>query len=169
MKLTRLITVEKIRNAINELYDKVSSPYPVGSIYMSFLPTSPAILFGGTWEAIPAGHVLLAQGESEWGINYTAGSTGGEATHTLTEDEMPAHDHPGNANSAGNHKHTLNAYATVSGGGGKGYWFDRSGTLDSTQEAGDHSHIVNIGSTGGGQSHNNMPPYLAVYCWKRTA
>ena len=52
--------------------------YPVGSIYMSVNSTSPADLFGGTWEAMPAGRVLLAQGTSEWGVEYQAGSTGGE-------------------------------------------------------------------------------------------
>ncbi|MEG2344106.1 MAG: phage tail protein, partial [Acidaminococcaceae bacterium] len=67
--------------------------YPVGSIYMSTAETSPAVLFGGTWEAMPAGRVLLAQGTSAWGTEYAAGSTGGEATHTLTVGELPAHGH----------------------------------------------------------------------------
>lgn len=58
--------------------------YPIGSIYMSVSSTSPADLFGGTWEVMPAGRVLLAQGEAEWGTTYTAGSTGGEATHQLS-------------------------------------------------------------------------------------
>lgn len=51
--------------------------YPVGSIYMSTVSTNPATLFGfGTWEAMPAGRVLLAQGKSSWGTTYNAGSTG---------------------------------------------------------------------------------------------
>lgn len=58
--------------------------YPVGSIYMSTVATSPADLFGGTWEAMPAGRVLLAQGTSEWGVEYKAGSTGGEHEHQLS-------------------------------------------------------------------------------------
>ena len=58
--------------------------YPVGSIYASTASTNPGTLFGGTWEALPAGRVLLAQGTSTWGTTYAAGSTGGEAPHTLS-------------------------------------------------------------------------------------
>ena len=67
--------------------------YPVGAIYASTVSTNPGTLFGGTWEALPAGRVLLAQGTSSWGTTYAAGSQGGEATHTLTIGEVPAHKH----------------------------------------------------------------------------
>lgn len=142
--------------------------YPVGSIYMSTISTSPAILFGGTWEAMPAGRVLLAQGESEWGVEYKAGSTGGEHEHQLSVGELPEHGHTATSSATDKHSHTLTAYANASGGGGKGYWFDRSGSLDTTQSGGDHNHIVTISNTGGSQSHNNMQPYLSCYMWKRT-
>ena len=79
---TRVATTAYVKNNISETLKKV---YPVGSIYMSTVSTNPATLFGfGTWEAMPAGRVLLAQGKSSWGTTYNAGSTGGEATHTLT-------------------------------------------------------------------------------------
>ena len=68
--------------------------YPVGSIYMSVNSTSPATLFGGTWERIKD-RFLLAAGDA-----YAAGGTGGEATHTLTEGEMPAHSHVPNTDAA---------------------------------------------------------------------
>lgn len=139
--------------------------YPVGAIYISVVPSSPVTLFGGEWEALPEGRVLLTQGES-----YPAGSTGGEATHTLTVDEMPAHSHNASTNNAGNHSHTLD------------YGYDDNDAANSsvdscwnvqkqisTSQAGTHSHTVTIENTGGGQAHNNMPPYLAVYMWKRTA
>lgn len=138
--------------------------YPVGSIYMSVNSTSPAILFGGTWEAMPAGRVLLAQGE-----NYAAGSTGGEATHTLTINEMPAHSHSGTTNSTGNHTHS--SYG-AQGGTHKSNWAGANDNYDPnypTGSAGTHSHTVSIANTGGGAAHNNMQPYLAVYMWKRTA
>lgn len=144
--------------------------YPVGTVYISTVNKSPATIFGGTWQELPAGHVLLVQGNSTWGINYIAGSTGGEATHTLTLDEMPTHTHNASANNAGNHSHTLN------------YGYDDNDAANSsvdscwdvqkqisTSQAGTHSHTVTIENTGGGQAHNNMPPYLAVYMWKRTA
>ncbi|WP_303997729.1 hypothetical protein, partial [Megamonas hypermegale] len=67
-----------------KVYDVGLQSRPVGNIYQSTNATSPAELFGGTWEEMPAGRVLLAQGQSDWGTNYAAGSTGGEATHQLT-------------------------------------------------------------------------------------
>ena len=141
--------------------------YPVGSIYMSVNSTSPAVLFGGTWEAMPAGRVLLAQGTSEWGVEYQAGSTGGEHKHQLSVGELPSHNHIAISNDAGTHSHTLGAYANDSGGGGKGYWFDRSGSLDTTKAAGSHNHVISISDTGNNNAHNIMQPYVAVFMWKR--
>ena len=143
--------------------------YPVGSIYMSVNSTAPADLFGGTWDAMPAGRVLMAQGNSQWGTTYTAGSTGGEATHTLTINEMPAHSHSGTTNSTGNHTHP--SYG-AQGGTRKSNWAGANDSYDPnypTGSAGTHSHTVSIANTGNGAAHNNMQPYLAVYMWKRTA
>lgn len=140
--------------------------YPVGSIYMSVNSANPGTLFGGTWEQIEDTFLLAA------GTNYTAGTTGGEASHTLTENEIPAHTH-GSKSLVG----TMNplAWATsatesgiVSGtqqhadrvGNQGSDWGDRRYTINAT-----HEH----NSVGSGNSHNNMPPYLAIYVWKRTA
>ena len=148
--------------------------YPVGAIYMSVSSTSPAILFGGTWEQIE-NRFLLAAGSS-----YTAGNTGGAKTVTLTESQIPSHTHSVNLNTGngGVHTHVVWRYASGSGSWGA----NPSGrncatTLDSgmvmgiADSAGEHNHAIsgNTGSTGGGKSHNNMPPYLVVYMWKRTA
>jgi microcystin-dependent protein len=141
--------------------------YPVGSIYMSVNSTSPADLFGGTWEAMPAGRVLLAQGTSEWGVEYKAGSTGGEHEHQLSIGELPSHNHIAISSDAGQHSHQLNAYANDSAGGGKGYWFDRSGALDTTKEAGSHNHEISISNTGNNNAHNITQPYVAIFMWKR--
>lgn len=73
--------------------------YPVGSIYISANSTSPATLFGGTWSMIKDKFILLA------GDTYRAGSTGGEASHKLTIDEMPRHNHTQNP-----HNHTQDAH-----------------------------------------------------------
>lgn len=134
----------------------LQSVYPVGSIYMSVASTSPASLFGGTWEQIKDKFLLAA------GDNYTAGSVGGEARHTLTIDEMPAHNHtllkgeghsaeqttPGMVQAKPDHDF---AYADTKNDS-KYYWT---------------SNTLNTG--GGNVSHNNMPPYLTVYAWKRIA
>lgn len=124
--------------------------YPVGSIYISVNSTSPATLFGGTWEAIQGKFLLGADGNT-----YKAGNTGGEATHTLTVDEIP--------------KHTHNMYSGNSGA--PDTWEPDGGSylLDSvTQDK--HTWWASLGMNyaGGGTEHNNMPPYLAVYIWKRT-
>ena len=124
----------------------VNLVYPVGSIYMSTANTSPAVLFGGTWEQLKDKFLLGA------GDTYTAGDTGGEATHTLTTNEMPSH------------KHQLSYYDITYGSSGKNTW-----VLDVGSK---HSGFVNspsINTEGGDQAHNNMPPYLVVYMWKRTA
>ncbi|WP_423780909.1 phage baseplate protein, partial [Acidaminococcus fermentans] len=76
--------------------------HPVGSYYWSNDSASPASLFGGTWEALPAGYTLIAQGsgsDSLGSYTYTAGQKYGERKHQLTTDEMPSHSHTLNRNS----------------------------------------------------------------------
>jgi microcystin-dependent protein len=117
--------------------------YPIGSVYTSTVDTSPASMFGGTWEQIEDRFLLAA------GNTYTAGTTGGEAEHTLSIDEMPSH----------NHLHDYYNYG--SGGAANGLAYNiTSGSYVGRDTAGMHG-------SGGGQAHNNMPPYLAVYMWKR--
>lgn len=117
--------------------------YPIGSIYLSVTDANPAALFGGTWERI-GGRFLLGADDT-----YAAGSTGGEAAYTLTADEMPRHNHEiDNLNASGN----ATPYMTVQAQEKKGYGGN-----------------VQTMFAGGGKAHNNMPPYLAVYMWKRTA
>ena len=157
-----------------KVYDVGLQSRPVGNIYQSTVATSPAELFGGTWEAMPAGRVLLAQGQSDWGTTYTAGSTGGEATHQLTVGELPSHNHSAWTNTAGSHNHTLHG----SGGQGHGSGAISASSTQATDQwiisaamdySGSHSHSVGIGNTGNSQSHNNMQPYITCYIWKRTA
>ena len=84
--------------------DKV---YPVGSIYMSVNDTNPATLFGGTWEEIAGGRVLMGADST-----YTLGSTGGSYTHTLSWEEMPAHVHNTWTGGAGGHSHSMGSMST---------------------------------------------------------
>ena len=145
--------------------------YPVGSIYMSTVATSPADLFGGTWEAMPAGRVLLAQGTSEWGVEYQAGSTGGEHEHQLSVGELPSHNHNGSTNNTGDHTHKI--YRGDNGSGGayvsKGQIYPlRQGAITDPDISGSHGHTVIIDNTGGGNAHNSMQPYLSVFMWQRT-
>lgn len=131
--------------------------YPVGAIYMSVSSTSPEILFGGKWEQIQ-NRFLLAAGSS-----YTAGNTGGEATHKLTANEMPVHSHDLRANTSWGGSETLAPWAQYFGSNIL-YDVGASGGTITTSYYGNVTQL-----TGGNVSHNNMPPYLVVYMWKRTA
>lgn len=124
----------------------ISDIYPVGSIYMSINNINPSTLFGGTWEQIKDTFLLSA------GDTYTAGNTGGEATHTLTVNEIPSHRHPGL---------TVTEQPANIGNGNSGIGLNYSGSNGGSPLA--------TAFAGGGQAHNNMPPYLVVYMWKRTA
>ena len=115
--------------------------YPVGSIYETTSSTfNPNTIWGGTWERIKDKFLLSA------GDIYAGGTTGGESSHTLTVDEIPSHYH--------------GVYRTSSGSSAI-YTFDTSGT------SGNASAYAYTSNVGGGETHNNMPPYVAVYVWKR--
>ena len=125
--------------------------YPVGSIYLSVSGTDPQTLFGGTWARLEDVFLLAA------GAKHAAGSTGGEESHILTEPEIAPH------------KHAM-AYGPESSASSTGFPYGIAAG-SATNSAGGRGYASNLGtfSAGGGQPHNNMPPYLAVYTWKRTA
>ena len=136
--------------------------YPVGSIYISVNSTSPATLFGGTWEQI-TGRFLLGSSDT-----YTAGSVGGEATHTLTNGELPAlHGTAWCGNFWGNSKdeapNHANGIFSLGPNGNEEYTYPTGWAADT---AGRRPGLLSI-NFGGNQAHNNMPPYLAVNIWKR--
>lgn len=178
---------EQIENADSQITDILEQIYPVGAIYISTSNTSPSNIFGGTWEKIED-KFLLASGST-----YNNGSTGGEATHTLTEGEMPnhAHDYYRPANVTDAHALTIQEMPAhthdVIVNGATAYI--RPGTEDlqlplcdaehtafytsrSTGDGQGHTHTIDDESwqtadVGGGTAHNNMPPYLAVNMWVR--
>lgn len=138
------------------LEDMKLESYPVGSIYISENSTSPAELFGGTWEQLKDRFMLAA------GDTYTAGSTGGESQHTLTVDEMPKH------------RHSSDDYLTGYPSGDRigedkrCTWLNK-GQADANNPETGETGPIRTSWVGGSQPHNNMPPYLAVYMWKRIA
>ena len=130
------------------LLERSKREHPVGSYYTSDQDTDPSKIFGfGTWERVK-GVVLLGADED----SYPAGSEGGEAEHTLTVEEMPPH------------THGLMRYT----GTDDQNW---SGHLENGLCANDSRNYLaaNTNATGGGKPHNNMMPYHAAYCWRRTA
>lgn len=141
--------------------------HPVGAYYSSSDPTSPEELFGGTWEEIH-GRFLFAEDDA-----HPAGSTGGEEKHTLTVGEMPSH---------GNHLMQGRMYEELAENASNDSSY-RSNTLYLPKTAFTSTGNINRGwkdwnggemypagtLKGGGNPHNNMPPYLATYTWHRIA
>ena len=128
---------------------------PVGKLWASNDPTSPASIVGGTWEQIKDRFILAA------GDTYAAGSTGGEAEHTLTINEMPAHRHIEKMQASNN------GIATIVIRKSKG---DTSGMSGYAQNDWlENSLRLSTDSAGRDVAHNNMPPYIAMYVWKRIA
>ncbi len=125
--------------------------YPVGSIYMSVSSTDPGTIFGGTWERIK-GRFLLSADDNTYKVN----ATGGESTHKLTVSEMPSHNHTLTRTSP--YGLPYNNTSGASAGAGGGTFYGES-----------YSPLYKIENTGGDGAHNNMPPYLAVYMWKRVS
>lgn len=161
---------------IQPFVDKI---YPVGAIYMSTVSTSPAELFGGTWEVMPAGRVLLAQGTSEWGVEYQAGSTGGEHEHQLSVGELPSHFHEivsNTVNLTGSAGYFVGADSPSYSGiltvtkGSKGLTGGGGGYTQNYLNI--HANItpsVNVSVAGNNHPHQNMPPFISIFCWKRIA
>lgn len=133
-------------NPTNLKSDLVDIIYPVGSIYLAYNHVNPSTLFGGSWVRIE-GRFLWATSASG-----TIGSTGGESTHTLTINEMPSHNHDLNSN--------LN-------------WDASNGTIAKFRTGSNGNNYgkgnLNTAYVGGGQPHNNMPPYIEISAWRRTA
>lgn len=166
--------------------------WPVGSIFMAVVPTNPNVLLGGgTWAAWGTGRFPVAFDNTQTEFD-TVEETGGEKTHTLSSGEMPSHTHTQNGH---NHGHTLGTAAAGvhdhalvyqsrrvdSPGGSAGaipYSFGDLSSSGPIESAGSHTHGVTGAistatasnqNTGGGGAHNNLPPYIVCYMWKRTA
>lgn len=126
--------------------------YPVGAIYISVSSTNPASIFGfGTWVTTnTSGRMLIGvqSSNSRWN---TPLETGGSETVTLTENQIPSHRHGG-------------IYPSGARGG-----FTNAFDVDNPQDGADIGSEKYTTYTGGGQSHDNMPPFVAVYMWQRTA
>lgn len=131
--------------------------HPVGSIYQSVEPTSPAELFGGEWQKIEDRMLIAASS------TYPVKSTGGEATHIQTTEEIAPHSHT-MVQTGNKSTHSILAM------GRDGTWVDSDYYLslgNAVQPFDDYS--VSIGTTGEGKPMNILNPYYAVYMWLRTA
>lgn len=134
------------QNAIRSVLDFF---YPVGSIYISTSSTfNPQTAWGGTWKKTADGRCLIGASDK-----YPLRSTGGEAEHTLTVNEMPIHRH---TSSRINWYNDLQTYGI-------------SVNIVAKSNLKVDGPDTNTSYTGNSKAHNNMQPYLAVYIWERTA
>lgn len=166
----------KIGTIIEDYTAALNTIYPIGSIYKSINSTSPASFFGGTWEQIK-GRFLIGQNST-----YTAGSTGGNSQYSLTTANLPSHSH---SISATRNSSTLDlilgggwaggggSYAPLSHNGGASH-----SKLDDTTSSYQKMDSLTLkfsfstkttSNKGSSTALNTLPPYLAVYMWKRVA
>lgn len=145
-------TVEIDQSWELEVYGKklLDFVYPIGSIYMSVNATNPNQLFGGDWRPITDKFLLGASG------TYPVNSSGGEKTHKLTVAEMPSHSHT-----------SLYYDSNSTGTQGVNWGFNYTNNSSHSVRSGANEASSGIGNAGGSVAHNNMPPYVAVYMWKR--
>lgn len=141
--------------------------FPIGYIYMSVDSKDPGDIFGGRWERIQDTFLLAA------GTNHSAGSTGGSETVTLTANQSGQR---ALSISGGGHSHTITTkYRKIFQAGTNRDGYYGAGTADGSNTSmasiadntGTHSHSVSAQNAS--EAHTNMPPYLTVYMWKRTA
>lgn len=144
--------LEALRGPKGDKGDPLSvlEAYPIGSIYISTNATSPATLFGGNWDEIH-GAFLFANSAL-----HKAGEIGGEEEHVLKKKEIPIHYHDeyvGNDGGDGSVPEGYYGFTSIAYISKNTYWAKGSKTSEA----------------GGGQAHNNMPPYLSVYMWQRVS
>ena len=142
--------ISAVKDAINNVTRHTTH---VGQIILSTtLNTADKVknIYGGNWEAFGAGKVLIGAG-SNGGRSFTAGSTGGEYTHTLTINEMPSHTH------------------TVTDWYFKRNEGDQLGNTHGDELLGNTHTTSTTSASGSGLAHNNMQPYVVVYMWRRVS
>lgn len=125
--------------------------YPVGHVIFSASSTNPSEYIGGTWKQISEGTFIVAAGDS---AKYRQGTTGGEAEHVLSIDEMPSHKHDNTISvstkdaSVPDHIHATGYH----NGNNTGRWLSTGGTAtDYPLKSGTTGAYWN-GSGGGGNS-----------------
>lgn len=165
--------------------------YPVGSVVIFYDSESPADRYGvGTWEQIATGEALVGIGAAPF--DAVGSVPEGEESVTLTESEMPGHEHAGatHTHTGPSHSHPVTGMElryqtnTATAGGSATRVTDvdhitgaaggSTGTLTPvTTNAGtgntSNNTAADTGSTGGDNPHNNIQPSFVIFVWRRTA
>lgn len=146
MSVTRFENKTKVADITPNIDDILNAIYPIGVIVCGAKPTI------GTWEKV-VGRFLLGSSSS-----HKAGSTGGEEKHKLTTNELPSHNHTTQLG--------IGSYVTIDDNSSARYGIATGSFVQMSWGPNSGKYT---GKTGGGQAHNNMPPYLSVDMWRRTA
>ncbi len=133
----------------------VERDHPVGSLYISENATSPAELYGGTWERIEGKFIM---GASD---TYPAGSTGGSATHTQAQDEIALHKHNQSMQDGSG---SFSRWVSGSSGGNSGYVSNIITEYVDTGLA-----VVMTEGAGNNKPMDILNPYYSMYIWRRVA
>lgn len=159
---TLIATTAFVQSAVTAALQAV---YPVGSVYINASSsTNPNTLLGfGTWVEFGAGRVIVGQNASD-ALFDTLEETGGSKDAIVV-----SHTHTGTTASNGTHSHTFN----VNDAGGRftatGSPGTFAGVTNTTDPAGAHTHTFTTDSSGSSGTNANLPPYIVVKMWKRTA
>ena len=159
--------------------------FPVGSIYISMTDSrNPAEILGfGTWEALPAGHSLVAvgtatetHGDTTKTFTFEAGKTYGEFEHQLTVGELPSHGHLVRTWNVVNTDSRAMLYRygrweNYTGGAFRvsGNWDNNVQNSNNAPQGGRGDQAGTTDGTGDNAYHNNVSPAIAVYIWKRVS
>ena len=154
----------------------LAAVYPVGAIFTTVTAYADsaavvAAIGGTTWVAFGAGKVLVGVDSGDTDFD-TVEETGGTKTHTLTEAEMPSHNHivPHTYGATSQYSETVINWVSAIG-----TTTIKSGQGESVTHANKYSTYVGGDSSEGDttagttSAHNNVQPYITVYMWKRTA
>ena len=133
-------------DTLKTLVSQLACPYGIGDYLVTESTQHPSDRWLGTmWQKVSGGTFLMAAGDG-----YNAGTTGGEAQHVLTVNEMPRHSHQIGIRNGGSTPIPQ--------------WTPIIGDYAQTNVTGG---FLSIPEAGGGQAHNNLPPYKAVHIYKR--
>ena len=149
---------QHLNGVTSALQTQINNIYPVGSIYMNATnSTNPNTLLGfGTWVRFGQGRMVISQQDSNSRWN-SAEETGGFESITLTESQIPSHRHSQATQTAPEVEYYGGAETVI------------TEFRDTSLAPGGTYGTYYTGYTGSGGSHDNMPPFITVYMWKRTA
>lgn len=152
--------------------DALLAAWPIGSIHISVSPTNPGSTLGGSWVPFGTGKTIVGIDTADTDFNEAEKQFGAK-TVTLTEGQMPSHNHSGSTSASGDHVHGFprdvlvtsgSGSARVGSAGGQQVAWSQMGT---TNGGGNHAHNFTTDARGGNAAHSNVQPSIVVYMWKR--